>query len=321
MTARMLSAAVVALRRARGGRLRRRSRYEGRNRQRWRGRREALARRLLDPAGGLRGADPGVPHDGRRQGREVQRSPTAPRATRAARSQAGLPADVVAFSLAPDITRLVDAGMVDAELGRATPHKGIVTNSVVVVRRPQGQPEEHQDLGRPASSRASQVITPNPFTSGGARWNIMAAYGAQLEQGKSPAAGARIPQGAVPRRAGAGQVGARRAADVHRRQGRRAARLRERGDHRPAEGRGRSTTSIPDQTILIENPVAVTTKAQERRAGEGVRGLPVHAGGAEDLRRARATARSIPSARRQASKFPTPEGAVHDRRSSAAGTR
>ena len=35
------------------------------------------------------------------------------------------------------------------------------------------------------------VITPNPFTSGGAKWNIMAAYGAQLEQGKSAGAGAR----------------------------------------------------------------------------------------------------------------------------------
>ena len=31
-----------------------------------------------------------------------------------------------------------------------------------------------------------EVITPNPFTSGGARWNVMAAYGAQLEQGKAP---------------------------------------------------------------------------------------------------------------------------------------
>ncbi|HEY6693952.1 MAG TPA: extracellular solute-binding protein, partial [Solirubrobacteraceae bacterium] len=31
-----------------------------------------------------------------------------------------------------------------------------------------------------------EVITPNPFTSGGAKWNLMAAYGAQIEQGKSP---------------------------------------------------------------------------------------------------------------------------------------
>ena len=46
------------------------------------------------------------------------------------------------------------------------------------VRRAQGQPQEHQDLGRPGQAR-HRVITPNPFTSGGARWNVMAAYGAQ----------------------------------------------------------------------------------------------------------------------------------------------
>ena len=43
------------------------------------------------------------------------------------------------------------------------------------------------------------MITPNPFTSGGAKWNLMAAYGAQIEQGKSPAGGARLPQASCSR--------------------------------------------------------------------------------------------------------------------------
>src|SRR5829696_10471990 len=95
----------------------------------------------------------------------------------------GLPADVVAFSLAPDVTRLVDAGMVD-ESWPDGPHKGMVTNSVVVFAVRKGNPKEIRtwdDLVRDDV----EVINANPFTSGGARWNVMAAYGAQLEQGKS----------------------------------------------------------------------------------------------------------------------------------------
>jgi sulfate/thiosulfate transport system substrate-binding protein len=55
---------------------------------------------------------------------------------------------------------------------------------VIIVRK--GNPKHitgWSDLVKPAT----QVVTPNPFTSGGARWNIMAAYGAQLKEGKTPA--------------------------------------------------------------------------------------------------------------------------------------
>ena len=97
--------------------------------------------------------------------------------------ESGLPADFVAFSLEPDVTRLVDAGLVDANWADDE-YKGMVTDSVVVfVVRP-GNPKNIQtwdDL----LQEGLEVITPNPFTSGGAHWNIMAAYGAQLEQGKT----------------------------------------------------------------------------------------------------------------------------------------
>ncbi len=97
--------------------------------------------------------------------------------------EAGLAADVVAFSLEPDITRLVDAGLVDAGWNQDE-YNGMVTDSVVVFAVREGNPENIQtwdDLLR----EGIEVITPNPFTSGGAQWNIMAAYGAQLEQGRS----------------------------------------------------------------------------------------------------------------------------------------
>jgi sulfate/thiosulfate transport system substrate-binding protein len=97
--------------------------------------------------------------------------------------EGGLPADVVDFSLEPDMTRLVEAGLVDEDWNQ-NEHKGMVTESVVVFMVRKGNPENIRtwdDLIRDGV----EVIEPNPFTSGGAKWNIMAAYGAQLEQGKS----------------------------------------------------------------------------------------------------------------------------------------
>ena len=99
--------------------------------------------------------------------------------------EGGLPADVVEFSLEPDMTRLVDADLVDEDWNQ-NEYKGMVTELGRGVHGPQGQPQEHQGLGRPRQATTSRCIEPNPFTSGGAKWNIMAAYGAQLEQGKTP---------------------------------------------------------------------------------------------------------------------------------------
>jgi sulfate/thiosulfate transport system substrate-binding protein len=97
----------------------------------------------------------------------------------------GQHADVVNFSLEPDVERLVKAGMVSPTWNQNATH-GFVTNSVVVFIVRKGNPKRvaaWPDLLK----QAVQVVTPNPFTSGGARWNIMAAYGAQLKEGKTPA--------------------------------------------------------------------------------------------------------------------------------------
>ncbi|MER3409326.1 MAG: sulfate ABC transporter substrate-binding protein [Thermoleophilia bacterium] len=96
---------------------------------------------------------------------------------------AGLPADIVALSLEPDIQELVKAGLVDPGWNRDR-YRGMVTNSVVVFVVRDGNPKKIKtwnDLLRPGV----QVVTPNPFTSGGARWNVMAAYGAWRKQGKT----------------------------------------------------------------------------------------------------------------------------------------
>jgi sulfate transport system substrate-binding protein len=96
---------------------------------------------------------------------------------------AGLPAGIVALSLAPDVDKLVEPGIVDANWAD-TDTEGFVTNSVVVLAVRKGNPlgiKSWEDIVKPGV----EVITPNPFTSGGAKWNLMAAYGSQTEQGKS----------------------------------------------------------------------------------------------------------------------------------------
>ena len=97
----------------------------------------------------------------------------------------GLHADVVNFSLAPDVEKLVKAGLVSPGWNQNATH-GFVTNSVAVIIVRKGNPKHitgWSDLIKPGIG----VVTPNPFTSGSARWNIMAAYGAQLKEGKTPA--------------------------------------------------------------------------------------------------------------------------------------
>jgi sulfate/thiosulfate-binding protein len=96
----------------------------------------------------------------------------------------GQHADVVNFSLEPDVERLVKAGLVSPSWNQNATH-GFVTNSVVVIIVRKGNPK-HITGWADLVKGGTQVVTPNPFTSGGARWNIMAAYGAQLKENKTP---------------------------------------------------------------------------------------------------------------------------------------
>jgi sulfate/thiosulfate transport system substrate-binding protein len=99
--------------------------------------------------------------------------------------QAGLKADIVALSLAPDVDQLVKAGLVDPKWNRQS-YRGMVTDSVVVFAVRDGNPKKIRSWDD-LLKKGVQVITPNPFTSGGARWNVMAAYGAWLKLGKTKA--------------------------------------------------------------------------------------------------------------------------------------
>ena len=101
--------------------------------------------------------------------------------------EAGQKADVVTFSTEPDMTRLVDAGLVDPSWN-GTPNRGLVTTSVVAFVVRNGNPKgirTWDDLLRPGI----KVLTPNPFSSGAAKWNLLAAYGQASGGGRDPQAG------------------------------------------------------------------------------------------------------------------------------------
>jgi len=100
---------------------------------------------------------------------------------------AGLRADVVTFSTEPDMTRLVRDGIVASDWNSG-PNRGLVTTSVVAFVVRKGNPKHihtWNDLLRPGV----KVLTPNPYSSGAARWNLHAAYGQASHAGKDPAAG------------------------------------------------------------------------------------------------------------------------------------
>jgi sulfate transport system substrate-binding protein len=97
----------------------------------------------------------------------------------------GLKADYVHFSLTPDVTRLVDEGLV-AKDWAAGPNKGIVTDSAVVLVVREGNPKNitgWDDLAK----KGVGIVTPNPGSSGSARWNILAAWQHVIAGGGSEA--------------------------------------------------------------------------------------------------------------------------------------
>src|SRR4051794_17004748 len=172
---------------------------------------------------------------------------------------AGLPADVVALSLAPDVNKLVDAKKVAAGWDKGPDH-GFVTNSVVVFAVRKGNPKNIKtwdDLVKPGV----QVIEPNPFASGGARWNVMAAYGTQLAQGKSEAQATdyltklfhNVPV----------QDKSARDAMTTFTNGKGDVLLAYENEAIGAKQAGQDIDYVvPDQTILIQNPIAVTANSK-----------------------------------------------------------
>ena len=169
----------------------------------------------------------------------------------------GLPADVVAFSLAPDVDRLVEAGLVEERWDKDE-YEGMVTSSVVVFAVRKGNPKgikTWDDLVKDGV----EVIEPNPFTSGGARWNVMAAYGAQLKLGKSHEQAVEY-LGELFKHVSVQDKSARESLQTFT-GGKGDVLLAYENEAILAQAKGEELDYVvPEQTILIENPAAVVSE-------------------------------------------------------------
>jgi sulfate/thiosulfate transport system substrate-binding protein len=179
--------------------------------------------------------------------------------------ESGLPADVVALSLAPDVDRLIEPGIVDA--GWADDEfDGFITTSVVVFAVRKGNPKNIRTWDD-VVEEGVEVITPNPFTSGGAKWNLMAAYGSQIEQGRSPEQALEFLHELLANTP-VQDKSAREALQTFA-GGKGDVLLAYENEAITAQNAGIELDYvIPDQTILIENPAAVTTEAESPEAAE-----------------------------------------------------
>jgi sulfate transport system substrate-binding protein len=175
--------------------------------------------------------------------------------------EAGLKADVVSFSLAPDMDRLVKAGLVDSNWAD-TPSKGFVTTSLVsfIVRK--GNPKgikTWDDLLKPGV----KVLTPNPFTSGAAKWNLLGAYGAKSDGGKNPQAGLDYLTQLITKHVVVQDKSGRDALNNFT-SGTGDVLLSYEYEATTAQKKGQDVDFVtPDDTIKIQNPIAVTKSAPE----------------------------------------------------------
>jgi sulfate transport system substrate-binding protein len=173
---------------------------------------------------------------------------------------AGLPTDVVNFSLQPDVTKLVDAGLVAKDWNTGA-HDGFPFGSVVTIVVRKGNPKHIRnwdDLLEPGV----EVVTPNPFSSGSAKWNLLAPYAEKSQGGKDPQAGLAYLEKLVAGHIKVQPKSGREASETFL-QGTGDALLTYEDEALFFQRAGEKIEHVtPPTTFKIENPVAVTKNAK-----------------------------------------------------------
>jgi sulfate transport system substrate-binding protein len=183
---------------------------------------------------------------------------------------AGLPADVVNFSIDTDMDRLVQANLVDRTWAKNR-YQGFVSRSVVVFVLRNGNPKKIKtwdDLVKPGVD----VVFPNPFSSGGARWDIMAAYGAQLRAKKTHKQAVAYLQKLFQHNVSQ-DTSARNALNTFL-AGKGDVLLTYESDAKNAQAQGKQVFyAIPKATLQIETPLAATNGSNKAEAQKFVNWL------------------------------------------------
>jgi sulfate/thiosulfate-binding protein len=182
----------------------------------------------------------------------------------------GLDADLVTLALPADVLKLQQAGLVQSGWEKELPHESTITHSLVVFLTRAGNPKgirSWADLARPGVG----VITANPKTSGGARWNVLGLWGSVSEQGGSEQAAEKY-LGAVLANVSNLPKDAREASDAFLNRGQGDVLLTYENEallaaRKQGEDQGGASTTmvVPDPNIRIDGPVAVVDRNVDRR--------------------------------------------------------
>jgi sulfate/thiosulfate-binding protein len=174
--------------------------------------------------------------------------------------EAGLKTDVVNFSVEPDVTRLVKAGIVDEDWN-ANEHRGVPFGSVVTIVTRPGNPlriRTWDDLLRDGV----EVVTPNPFSSGSAKWNLLAPYAEKSRGGRDPEAGLEYLRQLIGEHIRVQPRSGREATETFL-QGTGDVLLSYENEAIFAVNQGEDVEYVtPPVTFKIENPVAVTNRTE-----------------------------------------------------------
>jgi sulfate/thiosulfate transport system substrate-binding protein len=180
----------------------------------------------------------------------------------AARVVGGYEADVVALSLGPDVDEIADAGLITPDWTREA-DGGMVTTSVVVFDVRPGNPlgiEDWDDLAQPGV----EILTPDPASSGGARWNLVSAWGAALRGhagvSQDDEAGATTLMQGVLDNVIAFDSSARKSIQAFE-EGNGDVAITYENEVITAQAAGKEDEAVyPPSSVLIENPVAIVDR-------------------------------------------------------------
>lgn len=174
--------------------------------------------------------------------------------------EAGQPASIVHFAQGGDMIALEETGDVAPDWDK-NDFKGIAQESVVVITTRGGNPENIKSFDD-LLTKDIDIITPNPLSSGAARWNIMAIYGSQLNQGKSETEALDAVRTVLSK--AVSQPGSARDALALFTSGEGDVLLGYENEAIKAQDEGEDVDFvIPPSTIRIQTPIAVTADAPE----------------------------------------------------------
>jgi sulfate transport system substrate-binding protein len=181
----------------------------------------------------------------------------------------GLEADVVHLALALDTKKIETAGLIQAGWEKEAPEEGIVSKSVAAIVTREGNPKgikTWEDLAKPGV----KVITANPKTSGGARWNFLAIWGSVTKTAGDEKKALDLTTKVI-KNAPVLPKDARESSDAFFKQGQGDALINYENEMILAKQNGQNLPYVvPDVNISIDNPIAVVDKNVDKHGNREV---------------------------------------------------